>query len=107
MRHRAAVLLFSVLPVVSFVTSHVVSPDAVGMGVPAVGGILYSLRNEGNLKLSQKLIHTRVYGQMTVVSMVMAMMAFQEMMKRNGGLFEVSELEEEEEGEGVVAPTSS
>lgn len=42
----------------------------VGMGVPAVGGILYSLRNEGNLKLSQKLIHTRVYGQMTVVSMV-------------------------------------
>ena len=46
------------------------SPNPVGMGLPAVGGILYSQRNEGNLKLSQKLIHTRVYGQMTVVSMV-------------------------------------
>lgn len=80
----------------------------VGMGVPAVGGILYSLRNEGNLKLSQKLIHTRVYGQMTVVSMVVVMMGFQEMMKRNGGLFVVSETEEEEEEVGaVVVPRSS
>lgn len=84
------------------------------MGVPAVGGILYSLRNEGNLKLSQKLIHTRVYGQMTVVSMVVAMMGFQEIMKRNGGLFVVSEPEEEEgeeaggEGKGAaVVPRTS
>ncbi len=57
--------MLSVVVVVSAFVS-----DPVGMGVPAVGGILYSLRNEGNLKLSQKLIHTRVYGQMTVVSMV-------------------------------------
>ena len=86
------------------------SPDPVGMGVPAVGGILYSLRNEGNLKLSQKLIHTRVYGQMTVVSMVVVMMGFQEMMKRNGGLFVASEPEgeeeEEEEEAGAVVPRS-
>lgn len=75
------------------------SPDVVGMGIPAVGGILYSMRKEGNLKLSQKLIHTRVYGQMTVVSMVVAMMGFQEMMRRNGGVFVVSEPEEEEKEE--------
>ncbi|CAN0414045.1 unnamed protein product [Pylaiella littoralis] len=67
----------------------------VGMGLPAVGGILYSMRNEGHLKLSQKLIHTRVYGQFTVVSIVVATMGFQEMMKRNGGFFVVSEPEEE------------
>lgn len=65
------------------------------MGLPAVGGILYSMRNEGHLKLSQKLIHTRVYGQFTVVSIVVATMGFQEMMKRNGGFFVVSEPEEE------------
>ncbi|CAM9685035.1 unnamed protein product [Ectocarpus sp. 6 AP-2014] len=81
----------------------------VGMGVPAVGGILYSMRNEGNLKLSQKLIHTRVYGQMTVVSMAVAMMAFQETMRRRGGLFVVTEAEEEEEEEeveGAIVPRS-
>ncbi|CAM9688360.1 unnamed protein product [Hapterophycus canaliculatus] len=79
-----------------------------GMGVPAVGGILYSMRNEGNLKLSQKLIHTRVYGQMTVVSMVVCMMTFQQLMKRNGGLFVVPEAEEElEEVEEAVVPKSS
>lgn len=88
-----------------------VLPNAVGMGIPAVGGILYSMRNEGNLKLSQKLIHTRVYGQMTVVSMVVAMMGFQEIMRRNGGLFVVSEPEDEEEaaedGDGsAVVPRS-
>lgn len=81
------------------------------MGVPAVGGILYSMRNEANLKLSQKLMHTRVYGQMTVISMVVCTMTFQEMMRRNGGLFVVSASEETEDGEdeegekegGVVA----
>lgn len=96
-----------------FVLSCAVLPHEVGMGIPAVGGILYSLRNEGNLKLSQKLIHTRVYGQMTVVSMVVVMMGFQEAMKRNGGLFVASQPEEEEEeagGEGkeaALVPRSS
>lgn len=85
-----------------------------GMGVPAVGGILYSMRNEVNLKLSQKLMHTRVYGQMTVVSMLVCTMTFQEVMRRNGGLFVVSTAEEPEDAEegtegetegGVVAVT--
>lgn len=85
----------------------------VGMAAPAVGGILYSMRNETNLKLSQKLMHTRVYGQMTVVSMMVGMMTFQEIMRRNGGLFviaepEAEEGEEEEDGSLVVArPASS
>lgn len=86
------------------------------MAAPAVGGILYSMRNETNLKLSQKLMHTRVYGQMTVVSMMVGMMTFQEIMRRNGGLFVITEpeaAEEAEEGEGggdgslVVARPSS
>lgn len=69
------------------------------MAAPAVGGILFSMRNETNLKLSQKLMHTRVYGQMTVVSMMVGMMTFQEIMRRNGGLFVVAEPEPEEEEE--------
>lgn len=77
------------------------------MGVPAVAGILYSMRNEGNLKLSQKLMHTRVYGQMTVVSMLVGTMMFQELMRRNGGVFvAASEEGEEEEGSGEVASKS-
>lgn len=78
------------------------------MGVPAVGGILYSMRNEGNLKLSQKLMHTRVYGQFTVLSMLIATMTFQEVMRRNGGMFVNSASEEEEEGDGLeeIPPSS-
>lgn len=83
------------------------------MGVPAVAGILYSMRNEANLKLSQKLMHTRVYGQATVLSLVIVTMGFQEFMKRNGGMYVVTEAEEEkreselEEGEPVVEPAPS
>ncbi|CAM9211418.1 unnamed protein product [Discosporangium mesarthrocarpum] len=57
------------------------------MGIPAVGGIAWSLRNEGHLKFSQKVMHTRVYGQMTILSMLITMMIFRESMTQNGGLF--------------------
>ncbi|CAM9588772.1 unnamed protein product [Choristocarpus tenellus] len=57
------------------------------MGVPAVGYIAWSLRNEGHLKFSQKVMVTRVYGQMTVLSMLLATMMFRETMRRRGGVF--------------------
>lgn len=84
--------------------------SAVGLGVPAVGGILWSTRNEAHLKLSQKLMHTRVYGQMTVVGMLFVIMSFREYMKRNGGLFveEVQdEVDEEEERQNSTVAVAS
>lgn len=77
------------------------------MGVPTVGSILYSTRNETHLKLSQKLMHTRVYGQMSVVAMLLTVMSFREYMRRNGGLF-IDEYEEETtaEQDAVVAALS-
>lgn len=75
--------------------------SAVGMGVPTVGAILYSTRNEAHLKLSQKLMHTRVYGQMSIVVMLLTVMSFREYMKRNGGLF----IDEYEEARGVEQDT--
>ena len=42
------------------------------MGLPVVGGIFYGQMAEGkkHLKLSQKVMHTRVYGQATVLGML-------------------------------------
>lgn len=68
------------------------------MGIPAVAGILYSIRDQPHLKLSQKLMHTRVYGQMTVVTMLVTTMMFRETMRRNGGVF-VAAKEGEEDAE--------
>lgn len=60
---------------------------------------MWSLRNESHLTFSQKVMHTRVYGQMSVLGIVVIMMAFRESMKMNGGVFVEQEeaLEEEEE----------
>lgn len=79
------------------------------MGIPTVGGILWSTRHETHLKLSQKLMHTRVMGQMAVVSMLVVTMAFREGMRANGGLFlEDKEAEEiEEEGRETNAKDES
>lgn len=76
------------------------------MGIPTVGGILWSTRNEHHLKLSQKLMHTRVYGQMSVLGMIVIIMAFRESMKTNGGLF-IEEAEEDDEGEGATVPVGA
>lgn len=67
-----------------------------GMGIPAVAGIMYSIRDQPNLKLSQKLMHTRVYGQMTVVTMLVTTMMFRETMRRNGGVFVAAKEGEED-----------
>lgn len=64
---------------------------------------MWSTRHETHLKLSQKLMHTRVMGQMAIVSMLVVTMAFREGMRSNGGPFveniEVEEVEEHDEAD--------
>eukprot|EP00611_Tribonema_gayanum_P022403 TRINITY_DN4488_c0_g1_i2.p1 TRINITY_DN4488_c0_g1~~TRINITY_DN4488_c0_g1_i2.p1 ORF type:complete len:199 (+),score=59.68 TRINITY_DN4488_c0_g1_i2:194-790(+) len=60
-----------------------------GVGVPAVGAIFWQQSREGHahLKFSQKVMHTRVFGQMTVLGVLVSTMVFRDYMYRNGGLY--------------------
>ena len=68
------------------------------MGLPVVGGIFYGQMAEGkkHLKLSQKVMHTRVYGQATVLGMLVSLMVFRDYMDRHGRFMEGWEAEEED-----------
>ncbi|KAG5179927.1 hypothetical protein JKP88DRAFT_187651 [Tribonema minus] len=59
------------------------------LGVPAVGAIFWQQSREGHahLKFSQKVMHTRVFGQMTVLGVLVSTMVFRDYMYRNGGLY--------------------
>lgn len=76
------------------------------MGVPTVGAILYSTRHETHLKLSQKIMHTRVLGQMSVLTMLVFVMGFREYMRLHGGVFVDENAEELQEVEESVAPVA-
>jgi hypothetical protein len=58
-----------------------------GMALPAVGGILWEQRKHPHLKFSQQIMHTRVFGQMAAVSILITTMVFRDLMSRTGGLF--------------------
>lgn len=53
-------------------------------GLPIVGGFFYSQAGHDHLKLSQKIMHTRVWGQGSILVMLTAIMCFRDYMERNG-----------------------
>lgn len=67
-----------------------------GAGIPAVGAIFWAQSKDANhLKFSQKVMHTRVLGQMTILGVLVGTMAFRDWMYKNGGLYLPHDPEEE------------
>ena len=60
-----------------------------GMGAPAVGYIFWQNRHKQHLPLSRQLMHTRVFGQASVLTILMSVMFFRDYMDRRGGAFEI------------------
>lgn len=67
------------------------------LGVPAVGVILKEQMAKPNLKVSQRLMMTRVFGQSSVIGMLLITAGLIRFMDKNGGRFEI-EGEDEEAG---------
>lgn len=55
-----------------------------GFGVPAVGMIYVSESRKAHLPQQLKILHTRVFGQATVIATLLGIMALKEMMDRGG-----------------------
>lgn len=55
-----------------------------GVGAPWVGLVLNEQLKMPNLKLSQRIMHTRVLGQMGIVGILISTMAFRDWMDRRG-----------------------
>eukprot|EP01039_Chlorochromonas_danica_P010215 gene10215-11307_t len=55
-----------------------------GLGVPLAGGILYGQMGLKHLTLSQKIMHSRVYAQGGVITILLITMGFLEYMNRRG-----------------------
>lgn len=64
----------------------------VGMGVPLAGSILYAQMGKSHLSLSQKIMHSRVYAQGGVLTILVVTMGTMNMMKRRGGKFVEAEI---------------
>jgi hypothetical protein len=62
-----------------------------GIGIPAVGYIFYGRSGQQHLQFQQKVMHTRVYGQFSVILGLLALMAGKEYMDRNGKFITESE----------------
>jgi hypothetical protein len=54
------------------------------VGVPAVAYIFYGKSGQNQLQLQQKIMHTRVLGQATVVALMLALMGFKDYMDKHG-----------------------
>lgn len=54
------------------------------VGSPLVASILYSQMHEQHLKLSQRIMHTRVYGQAGVLAIALSVMGFRKYMDERG-----------------------
>jgi hypothetical protein len=67
-----------------------------GLGFPLASGILYSQRQNTHLTLSQKIMHSRVFAQAGVLTILLSTMAFREYMDRNGRFLDSEEEEEME-----------
>uniref|UniRef100_A0A7S2W876 HIG1 domain-containing protein n=1 Tax=Rhizochromulina marina TaxID=1034831 RepID=A0A7S2W876_9STRA len=66
-----------------------------GCAVPLVGSIFYSQTGHDHLKLSQKIMHTRVLGQASVVTLLLSVMFFRDYMDRHGRFKSLEDLEAE------------
>jgi hypothetical protein len=60
-------------------------------GIPAVGYIFWGRAGKDHLQLQMKVMHTRVMGQFTVISLLLGLMGFKEYMDRNGKFITESE----------------
>jgi hypothetical protein len=63
------------------------------LGVPLAGGILTTQMHNTHLTLSQKIMHSRVFAQGGVLSILLTTMAFREYMDRRGRFLEPEEEE--------------
>lgn len=54
------------------------------VGVPVVGGIFAYQNTNAGINTSQKIMHTRIYGQAAVVVMLLSSMAFHDYMAKRG-----------------------
>mmetsp|Transcript_29393 Transcript_29393/g.41332 ORF Transcript_29393/g.41332 Transcript_29393/m.41332 type:complete len:287 (+) Transcript_29393:348-1208(+) len=54
------------------------------LGVPTVGYIFYGKSGQQHLQFQSMIMHTRVFGQFAVISMLLGLMGFKDYMDRNG-----------------------
>lgn len=54
------------------------------LAIPSVALIFYGRTGKEHLEFSHKLLHTRVFGQFTTLSILLGVMGFKELMDRNG-----------------------
>mmetsp|Transcript_24643 Transcript_24643/g.57421 ORF Transcript_24643/g.57421 Transcript_24643/m.57421 type:complete len:242 (-) Transcript_24643:106-831(-) len=54
------------------------------LGVPTVAWIFYGRTGQAHLQTQMKVMHTRVMGQFSVITMLLGLMGFKEYMDRNG-----------------------
>ncbi|GAB5033531.1 Hypothetical protein NocV09_01400650 [Nannochloropsis oceanica] len=57
----------------------------IAMSAPIIGGFFYTEMQKPGLKLSQRIIHTRVQGQASVILILALTMGFREWMTKHGG----------------------
>mmetsp|Transcript_5374 Transcript_5374/g.8766 ORF Transcript_5374/g.8766 Transcript_5374/m.8766 type:complete len:211 (+) Transcript_5374:61-693(+) len=70
-----------------------------GLGFPFAGAVLRSQLGLGHLTLSQKIMHSRVYAQAGVLTILLVTMGFREYMDRRGRFPEPKGDDEQEEEE--------
>lgn len=54
------------------------------LAIPSIGMILYGRAGQEHLKTSIKVLHTRVFGQFTVLALLLSIMGFKDYMQHNG-----------------------
>lgn len=64
-----------------------------GVGVPAIGMIYWGESRKGHLPQQLKILHTRVFGQATVIATFLGIMALKEMMDRSGSYITEDQVE--------------
>ena len=55
-----------------------------GLGIPFAGKILHSQLQLKHIKFSQRIMHSRVFAQAGVISILLSTMAFKEYMDKHG-----------------------
>lgn len=62
--------------------------------IPTIAWIFYGNTGKQNLDISQKLLHTRVFGQFATISCLLGVMGFSEFMNRNGRFMSQTDADE-------------
>jgi hypothetical protein len=65
----------------------------IGIGVPSVALIFWGRTTKEHLSMQLKILHTRVYGQFTVVCTLLGVMGLKELMDRQGRFITEEEVE--------------